>query len=120
MGVMAEGAGQFHLRRVLSVSATGVPVLDGTNARLVVTGRFGEGDVGRLAVCQSAAEDEGPMVVVLGVVADVEAEEGPLRLGRGEAMLELHADGRVRLRGSDVAVDATGALRMVAARIDLN
>jgi hypothetical protein len=117
---MTEGAGQFQLRRVLSVLATGAPVLEGTNARLVVTGRFGEADVGRLAVCQSVEEDQGPLVVVLGVVAEVEAEEGPLRLGKGEAMLELHADGRVRLRGSDVAVDATGAVRMAAARIDLN
>lgn len=116
-----EGIGRLRLRRILSVSETGRPVLDGTNARILAAGKIGHGDIGRLAVCQDLIDEHEHLVVVLGVLAeDHDADPGPLVIRNGEASLTLHPDGRIRMRGADIAMDAEKGFSVAAGRIDLN
>ncbi|RVV98314.1 hypothetical protein EKE94_05130 [Mesobaculum littorinae] len=111
----------FDLRRILAVSDSGVPLLEGTNARILATSPFGAGDVGRIAVCQAVLDQDEATVVALGVVhEDPAPDDAPLVLRAGAASLALHPDGRIRLEGEDVAVDAARTLRLAGARIDLN
>lgn len=114
--------GQFRLFRIASVSARGALGLEGTNAKLILTGTPTPADVGRQAVCHEVIDGEGETLVVIGVVRDSEAveEDGPIVLRNGAATLSLHKDGRIKLRGSDIGLDADAGLRMKAARIELN
>lgn len=113
--------GTLHLRRILAVGPAGAPVLEGTNARVIVAGTVRADQAGRVAVCQDAQDEGGPLTVVLGLVAEPDPEEsGATVIGNDAARIELHPDGHIRLFGSDVTADAAGNLRLVAGRIDLN
>lgn len=113
----------FDLHEVLAVSPAGVPTLRGSNARILTTARFSEAEVGRRAICQNVVDADEPTLIVLGIVAEPEgdtADDAPLVLRHGAASLELHPDGRIRMSGEDIALDATAGLRLLAATIDLN
>lgn len=112
----------LRAHRILAVSVTGDVTLEGTNARVLLSGRAAATDVGRLAVCQDIMVDNAAAVVVLGVIHDeqAQAQEAPLTLEHGDAALIMYADGRIVLRGEDIALDATAAVRLLGARIDLN
>lgn len=112
----------FRLHRILAVAADAVPVLEGTNARLVVTCTLTPADVGRVAVCQPALTDPD-VLVVFGCLADQPRQsdpEAPLVLSVGKASLTLHPDGRIRATGSDIGFDAEAGFAVSAGRIDLN
>lgn len=119
-----QGLGTLRLCRILAVGDDGVPVLEGTNARVLTAGRAQPGDTGRLAVCQDVSDTaEGMMIVVLGVLADAPQtvpQDQPLTLRHGLASLALHPDGRIRMTGVDIALDAQRGFSLQAGRIDLN
>ena len=82
-------------------------------------------------------DDEPHLPVIVGILRDriemnapeqgrpkerfvnVEATEG-IRLRSGESSLELHADGRVELRGVEVVSIADGTNRLMGARVAVN
>ncbi|MDO5622979.1 MAG: hypothetical protein Q4G24_16150 [Paracoccus sp. (in: a-proteobacteria)] len=118
-----EGLGQFRLHRILAISEYGKPVLEGTNARVCCAGRARCGDIGRMAVCQDVMDGDERLIVVLGVLedeGDPKDTSVPLRIENGAASLTLHPDGRIRLQGADIALDAEKGLSVLAGRIDLN
>lgn len=123
-GMTDHRLGQFRLRRILSIGDDGRPTLEHNNARVVMTGRASGADVGRTAVCQDLIDEDEAMVVVLGVVAEGDTndspDDGPMVLRHGAASLSLHRDGRIRLKGEDIALDAAAGMRFLAAKIDLN
>ena len=116
-------AASFQLHRILALSPDGPPVLEGTNARLVVTCALGPADIGRMAVCQPAQSDDD-MLVVFGCLQDAEAPvadpDAPLVLSAGKSSLTLHPNGRVRVTAVDVGFDAEAGFSVAAGRIDLN
>lgn len=108
------------LHRVLAVTAEGLPVLAGVNARVVATQRFTPDAVGREAVCQMATDPEG-LIVALGVLAGpAGADPGVVELRCGKAALTLAGDGSIRLEGSDVRLTSSGRMRVSGAIVDLN
>ncbi|ABD55934.1 hypothetical protein [Jannaschia sp. CCS1] len=113
----------FQLREVLAVSANGVPTLNGSNARILATARFSEAEIGAKAVCQPVLDADEPTLIVLGVIqpdAPQDNDDAPVVLRSGAASLALHPDGRIRMTGEDIAIDAAAGLNLLAARIDLN
>ncbi len=123
-GMSDHRLGQFRLRRILSIGDDGRPTLEQSNARVMMTGRASGADVGRMAVCQDLIDEDVATVVVLGVVAegdtDGRTDDAPMVLRHGAASLSLHRDGRIRLKGDDIALDAAAGMRFLAAKIDLN
>lgn len=113
--------GTLHLRRVLAVGPDGAPVLEGTNRRVIAAGHVTQGDAGRMAVCQDVQDETGPATVLMGLVAQPQpAADDATVIGDDAARIELYPDGHIRLVGSDVTVDASGNLHLLAGRIDLN
>ncbi|MBY5931938.1 hypothetical protein KUV51_02900 [Tateyamaria omphalii] len=114
----------FQLHRILSVNAAGVPQLEGTNAQVLTTTRFTPDTVGQQAVCQTVRDADVSTLIALGVTADAADsaadDNTPLVLRTGDASLALYPDGRIRMTGEDIAIDAATGLNLVAARIDLN
>lgn len=118
-----EGLGQFRLHRILSISEHGKPVLEGTNARVYCAGRARRSDIGRMAVCQDVIDGDERLIVVLGVLegeGDPQDRSSPLRIENGAASLTLYPDGRIRLHGADIALNAEKGFSVLAGRIDLN
>ncbi|MGR3466773.1 MAG: hypothetical protein ACU0CI_02765 [Shimia sp.] len=116
----ARRIGLLTLRRIVAVDERGVPSLEGTNARVLCAGRVAHGEVGRLAACQDAEDEAGPITFILGLVEEERPEDGPVVLTSGAASIALYPDGHIRMEGTDVSVDASGRLKMLAGRIDLN
>ncbi len=112
----------FRLHRIIGMGEGETPTLEGTNARLIVTCALSPADVGRVAVCQ-AATSEPDVLVVFGCLQDdapATEPDAPLVLQAGKSRLTLHPDGRVRVSGVDVGVDAEAGFSVAAGRIDLN
>lgn len=119
----SQRLGQLRLYRIIAVSSDGRPVLDGTNARVLAAGVASADDIHKMAVCQDIEEAGEHMIVVLGVLADKAqtlSDERPLVISHGEASLTLHHDGRIRMTGSDIGLDAQCGFNVSAGRIDLN
>lgn len=65
---------------------------------------------------------------VLALQQDSVAQEGPvlrvegdcLRIGFGEASIEMHRDGRIVLRGTHIASYSSGANKLRGTSIELN
>ncbi len=121
---MTQGAiNAFDLREVAAVGPGGVPTLGGSNASILTTARFASADIGRQAICQDVLDAEEPTLIVLGIVADavpLPDDETPLVLRTGAASLVLHPDGRTRMTGEAIAIDAAAGLTLLAATTDLN
>lgn len=117
-----ERLGNLRLCRILSIAANGRPVLEGTNARILCAGRAQASDIGRMAVCQDIAEADESLTVVLGVLDDERKpqDDGAVIIRNGQASLALHPDGRIRMTGRDIAMDAEQGFAVLAGRIDLN
>lgn len=116
-------AAGFLALTVTGVDAAGVPRLAGTNRRVIATTRFGAEDVGRQAVCQPVADDEGSIVafgILKGARDDTATTESPVEITCGEASLRLNPDGRITLQGSRLDISTDGPFRLRSARIDLN
>ena len=147
---IADGAtmpDDLALRFVTGVR-DGVPVLLGLeDRRVLVFERLADAAVGRMAVCRTPCNGEG-LVVVLGCIdaaalpagppawpataqatapaavavqrGGAGAEDAPVVLRSGKSSLTLHPDGRVRLEGADVRVEADGTTALRGAVIKLN
>lgn len=117
-----SSAALFQAMTILSVDEHGVPTLEGTNAKLVMTTSLDQSDIGKSAVCQRGL-GETPSIVVFGVLDRENAKydkDAPLVLEKGASSLALFPDGRIRLNGIDVKVAADAVVSFDAARIDLN
>ena len=121
----ATPAGDLALVAVLGVLSDGGPLLAGRQADVVLTPLPPGAATGLLAVCKPF----GGGLAVLGYVGRAEAvravgglagQGDHLSLGIGRAEIRLHADGRIRLRGTDVALEASGRMALTGAWIDLN
>lgn len=115
--------GQLHLRRILARTDGGGVVLEGTNAQIFLAGHVQATDIGKMAVCQDVITADAATLVVLGVLADpgpLPCKDAPIVLEHGKSSLRMYPDGRIEMRGEDIAVDSTAGLRLLAAKIDLN
>jgi hypothetical protein len=114
---------ELILLPVLAFATDGTPVLQDARPVLSVAGAP---DMGQpwVAVCKAFGAGQ---LAVLGYVglAQIAALTGTrpatdLILRAGRAELRLHADGRVRVKGDDVLVEAQGHVALSGATIALN
>jgi hypothetical protein len=118
--VAVPAAHDLLLMKVLATMADGSPVLAGAQGRQVVAiAPAGPDHCGRMAVCQPFGPN-GDKLAVLGYLAETVAAPTDLILSAGKAALHLHADGRVRLTGKDVRVEAAGLMALRGAHVALN
>jgi hypothetical protein len=114
---------ELVLLPVMAFATDGTPVLQDARAVLVVAGAP---DMGQpwVAVCKPFGN--GQLAVlgyvsaaqIAGLTGDAPAQDLILRAGRAE--LRLHADGRIRMVGDDVLVEAQGQVALSGATIALN
>ncbi|MGV1755017.1 hypothetical protein [Agrobacterium sp. CG674] len=130
---VASRADQFGLYLILAVSASGVPTVAGIDPSQVMTGNpFSQDAVGCLAIGMELAA--GPVLLIGHVPFDAicrafsqgaaqtanTAPEKPLSLKCGRSELRLYPDGRIRILGDDVSIEALGRMAMKGAVVELN
>lgn len=120
-----DGSG-LVLLPITGCDDAGRPQLAGAQSAMILD-PMPQGDpCSYLAVCKHAQMDG--RLVVLGYVplADAVVAVGAARpqqdivIGTGKAQLRLTRDGRVRVTGEDVRMNARGRMRLGGATIDLN
>lgn len=132
--IEAAAAGdRFGLHLILEVSASGVPTVAGIDPARVMTGNpFAQDAVGCLAIGMELAA--GPVLLLGHVPFDAiarafsqgavktanNAPEKPLSLKCGRSELRLYPDGRIRILGDDVSIEALGRMAMKGAVVELN
>lgn len=129
----AADRGQFCLHLILEVSDTGDPIIAGMDPANVISGtRFGADTVGCLAIGINLAA--GPVLLIGHVPLDAIARafsqgalspahkqaDTPLSLKCGRSELRLYPDGRVRILGDDVSIEALGRMSLKGAVVELN
>ncbi len=128
-----SGADRFGLHLILDISASGVPTVAGIDPARVMTGNpFAEDAVGCLAIGMELAA--GPVLLIGHVPFDAIARalsqgathtaqttsEKPLSLKCGRSELRLYPDGRIRILGDDVSIEALGRMALKGAAVELN
>ena len=129
----AATAPQFNLHLVLAVSPEGIPTVAGIDpARVMTSHAFGQEAVGRLAIGMQLPI--GTVLLIGHVPFDTivhafsQAAESatpaitqvPLSLKCGRSELRLYPDGRVRILGDDVSIEAFGRMALKGAVVELN
>jgi hypothetical protein len=114
---------ELILRPVVAFATDGTPVLQDARPVMVVAA---VPDMGQQWVAVCKAFGTGQLAVlgyvsaaqIAGLTGDAPAQDLILRAGRAE--LRLHADGRIRMMGDDVLVQAQGQVALSGATIALN
>lgn len=126
----------IRLAMVRAVHASGTLELVGFEAAQVLSNvKVGAEAAGSFAVCMDLT-DQGNLCVVLAIIGiddligalrDATAFNGargknakPLIFQAGRSQLALHPDGRIRIKGDDVQIEAHGRMKLEGAVIDLN
>lgn len=130
----AADRGQFCFHLILELSDAGVPVLAGVDPAIVISGtQFGAHTVGCLAIGINLAPGAVLLIghVPFDVIARAFAHEGaslqrqktaesPLSFKCGRSELRLYPDGRVRILGDDISIEALGRMGLKGAVVELN
>lgn len=111
---------------VLGVTEEGVPVLPIASKTLVLDQIPSDDPSNWIAVCKTTSPQG--QLVILGYVsrnaaaaaAGKKPEEDDVVIGTEKAQIRLTSDGRVRIYGEDVKVEARGRMALDGATIDLN
>ena len=128
--------GNFRLAMVRAVHGDGTFDLVGfETVRVLSNLKVGTDAVGSFAVCMDLT-DQGNLCVLLAIIGiddligalrDATAFNGardknakPLIFQAGRSQLALHPDGRIRIKGDDVQIEALGRMKLEGAVIDLN
>lgn len=128
--------GSVRLAMVRTVDANGTLELVGFEAAQVLSNvKVGAEAAGSFAVCMDLT-DQGNLCVVLAIIGiddligalrDATAfnaargkDVKPLIFQVGRSQLALHPDGRIRIKGDDVQIEAHGRMKLEGAVIDLN
>lgn len=129
----ASGLDRFGLHLILDVSAAGVPTVAGIDPGRVMAGNpFAQDAVGCLAIGMELAT--GQVLLIGHVTIDTIARafsqgvtstvstvsEKPLCLKCGRSELRLYPDGRIRILGDDVSIEALGRTALKGAVVELN
>lgn len=117
----------LHLFTVLGFDDCGVPQLHKAPPVGIVIASCPVGLSSPVAVCRI---DAGGRVIVLSYASSparnptapegVAVQDDCVTIGIGQSQLFLHADGRIRIEGADIRIDAHGRLCLGGAYIDLN
>lgn len=124
------------LHLVSSLSDSGEPQLIGVDRkRVLITRNFGSEIVGAFAVCMPIISGEQPSVAIIGYLSVDQIitsfasasisktalqDHSPLSLKCGRSELRLYPDGRVRILGDDVSIEALGRMGLKGAVVELN